>query len=117
MSTATLGFETYLDFTNTNEILLTGTRIGLEQIVEAYEGGASAEEIAWRFPAAKLDQIHATIAYYLSHKDDVKSYISYLQSPSTLPIEEMTIELRRNLDKRHQVQIENGRIHINSSTL
>ena len=112
MSTITLGFDTYLDYTNTDEILLSGTRIGLEQIVEAYEGGASAEEIAWRYPAATLDQVHAAIAYYLSQKEDIQAYIARLQSPDVAPTEQMVTDLRQKLDKRYQIQVKDGRIHI-----
>lgn len=113
MSTITIGFDTFLDFANSGEILLAGTRIGLEQIVQAYEAGASAEEIAWRYPAAALDQIHAAIAYYLSHKEEVQSYVTQLQSGST---NQMMAALRHRLDKQHQMRVKNGRIHITPST-
>ena len=112
MNTITVGFDTYLDFTGTDEILLSGTRIGLEQIVEAYEGGASAEEIAWRYPAATLGQIHAALAYYLSHKEDVQAYMARLQPPDSAPTEQMAKDLRQKLDQRFQVQVQDGRIRI-----
>ena len=113
MSTITVGFDTFLDFADSGEILLAGTRIGLEQVVEAYEAGASAEEIAWRYPAAALDQIHAAIAYYLSHKEEVQRYVNQLQSASD--INQLMTALRRQLDQRHQIRVKNGRIHITPS--
>ena len=116
MKTTTVGFNTYLDFTNTHEILLSGTRIGLEQIVEAYESGASAEEIAWRYPAAALDQIHASIACYLSHKEEVQTYIAHLPNADRADTDRMMIDLRQKLDQRHQIQLKDGRIHIIPST-
>lgn len=112
-----LGFDTFLDFVSTDEILLSGTRIGLEQIVEAYESGASAEEIAWRYPAAALDQVHAAIAYYLSHKEDVQVYMAHVQSPDIAPAERMASLLRQKLDKRFQVQVKDGRIRMTPATL
>lgn len=112
MNSVTLGFDTYLDFTGEDEILLSGTRIGLEQVVEAYENGASAEEIAWRYPAASLDQIHAAIAFYLLHKKDVSAYVARLQASDVTPTKRMENELRRKLDERHKVLVENGRIRI-----
>lgn len=112
MNMITLGFDTYLDFTDTDEILLTGTRIGLEQIVEAYEAGASAEEIAWRYPAAALDQIHATIAYYLSRKGEVQAYLTRLNSPDRTSTQRVASDLRQKLEQRYQVQVKDGRIHI-----
>lgn len=114
MSTITIGFDTFLDFANSGEILLAGTRIGLEQVVEAYESGASAEEIAWRYPTAALDQIHAAIAYYLSHKEEVQTYINHVQSASNT--DQLTAALRHKLDQRHQIRVKNGRIHITPST-
>lgn len=113
MNTITVGFDTFLDFTGSGEILLTNTRIGLEQVVAAYEAGASAEEIAWRYPAAALDQIHAAIAYYLSHKEEVRSYVNQLQTTNS--IDQLTAALRHSLDQRHQVRVKNGRIHITPS--
>ncbi len=112
MSTVTFGFDAYLDFANGAEILLTGTRIGLEQIVEAYEAGASAEEIAWRFPAASLDQIHAAIAYYLSHQAEIQATMARLLVLDDAPTERLVNDLRQKLDRRYQVQLRDGRIHI-----
>jgi uncharacterized protein (DUF433 family) len=112
MKTVTLGFDAYLDFAGEDEILLSGTRVGLEQVVEAYENGASAEEIAWRYPAASLDQIHAAIAYYLSRKEDVRAYMTRLQVSDVTPTTRMVNELRQKLDERHKVLVENGRIRI-----
>lgn len=116
MSTMTLGFDTFLDFAGDEEILLSGTRIGLEQIVAAYEGGASAEEIAWRYPAATLSQVHAAIAYYLSHQEAVQAYMARLHPPipasERFASERLEADLRQKLDKRYQVQVQNGRIRI-----
>jgi hypothetical protein len=46
----------------------------LESIVHHYEQGASAEEIAMRFPALRLSDVHSSLSYYLSHQEHVQSY-------------------------------------------
>ena len=53
-----------------------GTRITLETILTCYRDGAGAEEIANRFPAVSLADIHATIAYYLHHRSEVDAYLA-----------------------------------------
>lgn len=52
------------------------SRVLLDVVVEAYEMGQSAEEIAHHFPALKLADVHAVIAYYLNHKQDVSAYLA-----------------------------------------
>jgi uncharacterized protein (DUF433 family) len=57
------------------DIRVTGTRIGLEHIVEDYDDGASAEEIALRYSTLKLVDVYAVIGYYLNNKAEVDVYI------------------------------------------
>lgn len=53
-----------------------GTRVTLDTIVLSFEAGASAEEIASRYPAVQLADVYASIGYYLRHKDRVDDYIA-----------------------------------------
>jgi len=55
-------------------IRVGGTRVTLETVVEAFNEGASAEEIAAQYPALHLGDIYATITYYLRHRADVDAY-------------------------------------------
>lgn len=112
MSAITLSFDNFLDFSHADEIVLADTRIGLEQVIEAYEEGAGAEEIAWRYPAASLDQIHAAIAYYLSHRESVQTYLDRLRSPEVEPAKRLAAELRQKLEDRFELQVKDGRIRI-----
>ena len=52
-----------------------GTRIPLDTVVYAFKEGASAEEIAYRYPTLELAAIYATITYYLNHRPAVESYL------------------------------------------
>jgi uncharacterized protein (DUF433 family) len=57
-------------------IRLSGTRVTLDTVIDAFEDGASAEEIALRYPALSLPDIYAAITYYLKNRAAVESYLS-----------------------------------------
>lgn len=52
-----------------------GTRVTLDTVVRAFNQGHTAEEIASHYPALKLADIYAVIAYYLNHQADVHYYL------------------------------------------
>lgn len=51
------------------------TRVTLETVLSAFLAGQSAEEIADCFPVLRLDQVYATIAYYLQNRAEVDAYL------------------------------------------
>lgn len=56
-------------------IRVAGTRVGIEHILREYLQGASPEELALRFPTLSLEQIHATITFYLAQNELVSRYL------------------------------------------
>jgi uncharacterized protein (DUF433 family) len=69
--------EDYFDFLGPNDIRLKGHRIGIESILYEYiHRSQTPEEIAIRFPTLNLEQIYATILYYLHHKEQVHAYLT-----------------------------------------
>ena len=60
-----------------------GTRVPLQYLVYAYRKGASAEEIAARYPSLSLAQVHALLAYYLEHRAEVDAYVLERESEAT----------------------------------
>lgn len=69
--------EEYFDFLAPDDIRLKGTRIGIESVLYEYlHRGQSAEGIKERFPTLSLEQIHATILYYLHNREKVNTYIA-----------------------------------------
>ncbi len=56
-------------------IRIAGTRVSLESVLHHYRQGATAEEIALRFPALRLADIHSCLAYYLNRQEKVEDYI------------------------------------------
>jgi uncharacterized protein (DUF433 family) len=51
------------------------TRVPLETVAHAFNEGATAEEIAYRYPSLELADIYATITYYLRHRTAVDEYL------------------------------------------
>lgn len=107
--------ESYFNFINETCIRIQGTRIGIETIVEDYAQGASPEEIMLRYPTLSLEQVHATILYYLAnavdvehyiervHKQRKEGYVKWLQDPEG-GASEFVRELRERFAK-HKVKI------------
>lgn len=56
-------------------VCISKTRITLDTIVAVFNQGATAEEIAYRYPSLKLADIYATIAFYLNHQLEVEAYL------------------------------------------
>lgn len=68
--------EDYFDVLGPNQIRLKGHRIGIEHVVELFREGSSAEQIAQTFPGLSLEQIYATITYYLHNQADIDAYMA-----------------------------------------
>ena len=68
--------EEYFEFRAEDEIRIKGTRIGIEVVIAEYVNGRTAEEIALNYPALSLEQIHASIAYYLHSRPAMESYLA-----------------------------------------
>jgi len=59
---------------------LTGHRIGIEHIVERFQEGWSAEQIAMDYPGVALKKIYAVIAYYLHNQAVIDAYLAELNA-------------------------------------
>ena len=68
--------ESYFDFLAPDDIRIKETRIGIETILYDYlHRGQSPEDIAARYPSVTLEQVYATITYYLHHRETVNTYL------------------------------------------
>jgi len=67
--------EKYFEFIDNQAVRIAGTRIGIETILRDYQQGAGPEEIVLRYPTLSLEQVHATITYYLANQERVESYL------------------------------------------
>lgn len=52
-----------------------GTRVTLDSVVWAFRQGATAEEIAGRYPTLHLADVYGVIAYYLHQTELVDAYL------------------------------------------
>jgi uncharacterized protein (DUF433 family) len=69
--------EDYFNFLASDDIRLKGTRIGIETILFDYLFRArTPEEIASIYPSLTLEQVYATILYYLHHKEAIDAYMT-----------------------------------------
>jgi uncharacterized protein (DUF433 family) len=69
----------YFEFTGKDAIRIAGTRVGIETVLRDYQEGASPEEIVLRYPTLSLEQVHATITYYLANREKVETYLALVK--------------------------------------
>ncbi|NEQ41676.1 MAG: DUF433 domain-containing protein [Okeania sp. SIO3I5] len=69
--------EDYFNFLAPLDIRLKGTRIGIETILYDFiYKSKTPEEIFQTYPSLTLEQVYATILYYLHYQESVNQYIT-----------------------------------------
>jgi uncharacterized protein (DUF433 family) len=69
--------EDYFDFLAPDDIRIKGSRIGIESVLYEYiHREQSPEAIATLFPTLTLEQVYATILYYLHNRGKIEAYIA-----------------------------------------
>jgi uncharacterized protein (DUF433 family) len=61
-------------------IRVSGTRVTLDTIITAFCSGATAEEIAQKFPTVTLADVYQVIAHYLNHTAEIDAYLAQRQT-------------------------------------
>ena len=51
------------------------TRVSLDLVVGQYENGMTPEDMVRAYDTLDLADVHAVIAYYLRHRDEVRAYL------------------------------------------
>jgi uncharacterized protein (DUF433 family) len=69
-----------------------GTRVTLDTLVIAFKAGATAEEIAQKFPSVSLPDVYQIIAHYLRHTSEIDSYLYRRQAEAAA--------LKQDIEKR-----------------
>lgn len=68
--------EDYFDFQGPNDIRLKGTRVGIETILYDFiHRSRRPEEIVQSYPSLTLEQVYATITYYLHNEEAIRAYL------------------------------------------
>ena len=69
--------EDYFDFLSPDDIRIKGTRIGIETVLYDFiHRCRTPEEIAQSYRTLDLEQVYATILYYLHNKEAVSTYLA-----------------------------------------
>ena len=77
MTGDTVQLEGYFDFLAPEDIRIKGTRVGIETVLYDYIHRArTPEQIAASYPALTLEQVYATILYYLRDRPTLDGYLA-----------------------------------------
>ena len=52
------------------------TRVTLDTLIQAFQEGATAEEIAQQYPTVPLADIYSVIGYYLRRCSEIEAYLA-----------------------------------------
>lgn len=95
----------YVEINEYGSAVIAGTRIHVEAVGVAYEGGSTEQEILEWFKIDRI-QFHGALAYFFQHRDEIEQRI---QSRIQEAIDDGTLEinklerLRQNLrDKNNE---------------
>jgi uncharacterized protein (DUF433 family) len=107
--------ERYLDFVAEDIIRIKGTRVGIETVIWDYRLGATPEEIVIRYPTLSLQQVYATITYYLENRSTLDAYLERVRRRREKDWQEQQRQpsdfvqsLRERLDRQKAVLREEG---------
>jgi uncharacterized protein (DUF433 family) len=67
-----------IEFTSDGHARIRGTGFKVRLLVEEYLAGATPAELHEAHPQLGLSQIHAALAYYYDHKDEIDNEIADL---------------------------------------
>jgi uncharacterized protein (DUF433 family) len=70
--------EDYFDILSENDIRIKGHRIGIDNVLWYYLEGYTPEEIVANLPSLSLEEIYATITYYLRNRATIDAYLARL---------------------------------------
>lgn len=70
-------------------IRVADSRVTLDTLIHSFKDGATAEDIAMRYPAIMLADVYAVITYYLRHQSEVESYLEKRQEHAEIVKQEI----------------------------
>lgn len=85
-----------LKLTEDGRIRIADSRVSLDSIVHHYKLGASAEQIAQKFPALDLADVYAAISYFLNNEEAVEEYLQEQEAEGD--------EVQRKIESEPQYQ-------------
>ena len=103
--------------TEQGTIRIKGSRVSLDSIVHHFKLGATAEQIVQSFPSLSLGDVYSSIAYYLTHRQEIETYLEQQKVAADNLQEQLESnpdyqaeigELRSRILRRWTVAQENG---------
>ena len=103
--------------TEQGTIRVKGSRVSLDSIVHHFKLGATAEQIVQSFPSLSLGDVYSSIAYYLTHRQEIETYLEQQEVAADNLQEQLESnphyqaeigELRSRILRRWTVAKENG---------
>ncbi|MDY7013541.1 MAG: DUF433 domain-containing protein [Cyanobacteriota bacterium] len=67
--------EDYFEFLDPDDIRIKGHRIGIDDVIDYYLQGYSAEKILEELPTLNMEKIYATLTYYLHNRAEMDAYM------------------------------------------
>jgi len=64
-----------LTVTEQGTIRIKGSRVSLDSIIHHFKLGATAEQIVQSFPSLSFGDVYSSIAYYLTHRQEIEAYL------------------------------------------
>jgi uncharacterized protein (DUF433 family) len=90
-------------------IRIGSSRVTLDSLLASYHNGSTPEEIAVQYSVLPLEEIYATITYYLNHRQEIDNYLEQRSQQAQQQRKQLTqqhnlVDLRQRLLARHQSQ-------------
>lgn len=73
----------------TGVLRVGGTRVTFESVMWAWRDGATAEGIVEAFPALRLADVYAVVAYALTHEAEVDDYLARASAQERVAIDRL----------------------------
>jgi len=67
--------EDYFDLETPGYVRVKGTRVPIDVLIEEFNRGTVPDRIQKSFPTTTLEQVYATITYYLHNRAEVDEYL------------------------------------------
>jgi uncharacterized protein (DUF433 family) len=67
--------KTYIRIDENGVYRIGATRVMLDSVVAGFHQGHSPETIRQQYPALTLEEVYGSIAYYLSHVQEIDAYL------------------------------------------
>ena len=73
---------------------ITGTRISLDSVIYAYQGGAAPESIQRSYPLLTLEEVYGSIAFYLGNQQELDAYLEHSEAAGARAAAKMQASFR-----------------------